>query len=209
MTTYRPLVLCAAALGIAGAALALASARNPDLWSTPDRRGDRLFRKGRFAEAATTYQDPYRRGIALYRAGSFKEADAAFATVATPEATFDRGNSLVMLGKYDDAIKSYDRALTLRPGWAEAAENRAVAVVRRDRMRFQGGDATGGQVKADKIVFEKGKNPNPGEKTEVAGGDPLTDEELRGLWLRRVQTRPADFLRSKFAYQAQEKGGTP
>jgi Ca-activated chloride channel family protein len=64
-------------------------------------------------------------------------------------------------------------------------------------------------VKADKIVFEKGKNPNPGEKTEVAGGDPLTDEELRGLWLRRVQTKPADFLRAKFAYQAQEKGGNP
>jgi Ca-activated chloride channel family protein len=204
MTTYRPLVLCAASLGIAGAALALASARNPDLWSTPDRRADRLFREGRFAEAATTYQDPYRRGVALYRAGNFKDADAAFATVATSEAAFDRGNCLVMLGKYDDAIKSYDRALTLRPGWVEAAENRAVAVVRRDRLRLQGGDATGGQVKADKIVFEKGKDPNPGEKTEVAGGDPLTDEELRGLWLRRVQTKPADFLRAKFAYQAQE-----
>jgi Ca-activated chloride channel family protein len=76
-------------------------------------------------------------------------------------------------------------------------------------MTFKGGDPTGGEVKPDKIVFEKGKNPNPGEKTEVAGGDPLTDEELRGLWLRRVQTRPADFLRAKFAFQVQEKGAMP
>jgi Ca-activated chloride channel family protein len=204
MTTRRPLVLFAAALGIAAVALALASARNPDLWSSPDQRADRLFRAGKFEDAAGAYQDPYRRGVALYRAGNFKDAAAAFATVATPEAAFDRGNALAMQGKYADAIASYDRALSLRPGWTEAEENRAVAVVRRDRMTFKGGDATGGQVKADKIVFEKGKNSQPGEKTEVAASDPLSDEELRGLWLRRVQTKPADFLRAKFAFQAQE-----
>jgi Ca-activated chloride channel family protein len=204
MTTRRPLVLFAVALGIAGTALALASARNPDLWSSPDQRADRLFRAGAVEDAAKAYRDPYRRGVALYRAGNFKDAAAAFATVATPEAAFDRGNALVMQGKYADAIASYDRALSLQPGWTEAEENRAVAVVRRDRMTFKGGDATGGQVKADKIVFEKGKNSQPGESTEVAGGDPLSDEELRGLWLRRVQTKPADFLRAKFAFQTQE-----
>jgi Ca-activated chloride channel family protein len=135
---------------------------------------------------------------------------AAFAATATPEAAFDRGNALVMRGQYADAIKSYDRALTLRPGWKEAEDNRAIAVVRRDRMTFQGGDNTGGQVKADKIVFEKGKNSRPGEKTDMAGGRPLSDEELRGLWLRRVRTKPADFLRAKFAFQEEAKeGGAP
>src|SRR5262249_19582571 len=143
----------------------------------------------------------------LYRAGDFKEAEAAFAASGTPEAAYDRGNSLVLLGKYDDAIASYNRALSLRANWRECEENRAVAVVRRDRLKTHGGDETGGQVKADKIVFEKGKNANVGEETEVAGGDPLNDEQLRGLWLRRVQTKPADFLRSKFAFQAQAQRG--
>ena len=36
---------------------------------------------------------------------------------------------------------------------------------------------------------------------------PLSDEELRALWLRRVQTKPADFLRAKFAFQAQSQEG--
>jgi Ca-activated chloride channel family protein len=209
MTTFRPVVLFAASLGLATAALALASARNPDLWSSPDRRADRLLRQGKFEEASKAYLDPYRRGVALYRAGEFKDAAAAFATVATPEAAFDRGNALVMQGKYADAVASYDRALSLKPGWKVAEDNRAVAVVRRDRLDFKGGDATGGRVKADEIVFEKGKNAQPGERTEVAGGDPLNDEELRGLWLRRVQTRPADFLRAKFAFQAQANERKP
>lgn len=208
MTTRRPLALLMASIGIAAAALAIASARDRNLWFSPDQQADRLFREGKLEDAAKAYQDPFRRGIALYRAGNFKDAAAAFATVATPESEFDRGNSLVMLGKYDEAIKSYDRALSLRSGWKDAEENRSVAIVRRDRMVFKGGDATGGQVKADKIVFEKGKNAQAGEKTEMAGGEPLSDEELRGLWLRRVQTKPADFLRAKFAFQVQE-GRTP
>ncbi|AMV29624.1 Tetratricopeptide repeat protein [Gemmata sp. SH-PL17] len=209
MSTRRPFMLFAGALVIAGAALALASERNPDLWSSPDQRADRLFRAGQFEGAAQVYVDPYRRGVALYRAGNFKDAASAFATVSTPEAAFDRGNSLVMLGKYDAAIASYDRALNLRANWPECLKNRAVAVVRRDRLKLTGGDETGGQVKADKIVFEKGKNANRGQKTEVAGDEPLNDEQLRGLWLRRVQTKPADFLRAKFAFQAQSGEKAP
>jgi len=205
MGNHEPLIRLA--LGAIALALVIPLLARQDLWATPDQRADRLFRQELFDEAAKEYRDPYRRGVALYRAAQYKDAEAAFAPLATPEAMFDRGNSLVMLGKYADAIKSYDRALSLRPGWAEAADNRAVAVVRRDRMTFKGGDESGGQVKADKIVFEKGKNPNPGEKTEIAGDKPLSDEELRGLWLRRVQTKPADFLRAKFAFQVQAKGG--
>jgi Ca-activated chloride channel homolog len=203
MTTRRPAVLFATSLAMAATALAMASARDPDLWSSSDQRADRLFRRGDYLEASKAFSDPYRRGVALYRTGEFKDAAAAFATVATPDAAFDRGNALVMQGKYADAIASYDRALSLRTGWKIAEDNRALAVIRRDRMAFGGGYATGGQLTADQIVFGRQKEPGQGERTEVAEGDRLSDEELRGLWLRRVQTKPADFLRAKFAFQAE------
>ena len=61
--------------------------------------------------------------------------------------------------------------------------------------------------RADEIVFDN-KAENSDETTEVAGGEELSDEEIQALWLRRVQTKPADFLRSKFAFQqAAEEGG--
>lgn len=190
---------------LAIAALALfGPSRRPNWWLTPDQRGDRLLKAGRPGDAARVYISPARQGAALYRSGDFKGAAAAFARDGTPEGAYNRGNALVLLGKYDDAVKSYDRALALRTGWKEAAENRAIAVIRRNRLNFQGGDATGGEVKPDQIVFGKGKNP-AGETVQVDAGAPLTDDQLRALWLRRVQTRPADFLRTRFAEQLQEQ----
>lgn len=178
--------------------------RHPELWYTPDQQGDRLVRAGKFDEAAKIYADPLRRGVALYRSKDFKAAAAAFVQVPTADGSFNLGNSQVMLGKYDDAIKSYDRALTFRADWEEAIDNRALAVVRRDRMKTKGGDETGGQIAPDKIVFEKGKSPE-GQTVQVNSGGPLSDEQLRTTWLRRVQTQPADFLRSKFAFQLSEQ----
>jgi hypothetical protein len=63
---------------------------------------------------------------------------------------------------------------------------------------------------ADAIVFTQGKNPDQREgeqDTSTAGA--MSDAELRHLWLRRVQTAPADFLRAKFAYQAATQGSKP
>jgi Ca-activated chloride channel family protein len=57
------------------------------------------------------------------------------------------------------------------------------------------------KIGADKIIFDKDAKNNEGQETEVAGGKALSDQAIQALWLRRVQTRPADFLKAKFAYQ--------
>ncbi len=64
-------------------------------------------------------------------------------------------------------------------------------------------------LEADEIVFSDTKSP-PSENTEQTdGGERLSDEELRAIWLRQVQTKPADFLRAKFAYQHATRPTSP
>jgi Ca-activated chloride channel family protein len=184
------------------ATVAAAEGRFVDWWLTPDQQGQQLFARGDYAAAAERFRDPMRRGAALFRAGDFEAAAGVFGRIATAEAAFDRGNALVMLGKYEDAIASYDRALQLRPGWSQAEENRRIARIRFERRQPPEDDAggTGGKLGADEIVFDERGAKGSGE--QVAQDEQrASDQELRAIWLRRVQTRPADFLRSRFAHQ--------
>jgi Ca-activated chloride channel family protein len=191
-------------LGVTVAALALGVARIgwDNLWASPDQRGRYLFERGRYAEAAESFRDPVWRGAALMRAGDFKTAAQVFGSRDSAESAYDQGNALVMLGQYEAAVGRYDRALELKPGWDDAMANRKLAQLRADLMKAPGGDLGDQQEGADQIVYDKdAKNPD-GQDTEVSG-QPMSDEEVRALWLKRVQTRPADFLRARFAYQLQ------
>ena len=175
-------------------------------WLTPDQRGQRLFRDKQYQQAAEAFTNPEWQGAGWYRAGEFEQAAQAFARGSSPEARFNAGNAWMLLGKYEPAIAEYDRALKLRPGWKAAEENRALAEARAKLRETKGGDLGDQREGADEVVFDLNKERG-GQDTEIAGEQAASDNAIQAIWLRRVQTNPADFLRSKFAYQsAQQKG---
>jgi Ca-activated chloride channel family protein len=176
------------------------------LWFTPDQEGQRMMRRGEFQAAAETFRDPMRQGIAWFRAGEFEKSEQAFARVATPEAEFNRGNCLVMLGKYDTAVEHYDRALKLRVDWEDARINRDIAIARAKLVEKTGGEMGDQKIGADEIRFDKKENTS-GQETKSEGDQPLSDAQMQALWLRRIQTNPADFLKAKFAHQLATSGG--
>ena len=193
-------------IGVAVVALALGAALAgwKQLWASPDQRGRLQFERGRYADAAASFRDPMWRGAALMRAGDFKTAAQVFGGIDTAEAAFDQGNALVMIGQYQTAVGRYDRALELRPGWDDATANRNLAQLRAKRMESPGGDAGDQREGADQIVYDKDANNKQGQDTDVDSA-PMSDADVRALWLKRVQTKPADFLRARFAYQLQEQ----
>ncbi|WP_436717042.1 tetratricopeptide repeat protein [Roseiconus lacunae] len=170
------------------------------VWFTPNQYGQRLANQGRYDEAAVAFTDPMRQGVAWYRAGEFDKAAQSFTRLQSAEARYNLGNCWVLLGKYDQAIDSYDDALKEKPDWKEAQENRNLAVARAKLVESPGGEAGDQRLGADEIVFDQNKPPG-GQKTEVAGDQAINDATIQAVWLRRVQTKPADFLKAKFAYQ--------
>lgn len=170
------------------------------LWFTPDQQGQRLMEKGEFEEAAKQFSDPMRKGVALFRAGEFEAAEQAFARVGTAEGEFNRGNCLLMQGQYDAAIARYDRSLQLKPGWEDAEVNKSIAQARAELRKAEGGDMGDQQIGADEIVFDKNKGPG-GQDTNLEDGKETSDQAMQSLWLRKVQTKPSEFLKAKFSYQ--------
>jgi Ca-activated chloride channel homolog len=168
---------------------------------TPDRHAYRFFVGEEYAAAAERFSDPMWKGVALFKQGQFEDAAGIFAGYDTAEAAFNHGNALVMQGKYEAAAGRYARALELRPDWEDAGINRAIAMARAEMLRKEGGEMTGGQLEADEIVFSDKKSPSSAPEEQIEGGQEMSDTELRAVWLRQVQTKPADFLRAKFAYQ--------
>lgn len=171
---------------------------------TADQLGERLMGKGEFLEAAEIFEDPARRGVAYYRGGDFESAASVFGRLKSPEAAYNRGNALIFLGRYEEAIESYKTALQSRPDWVEAEQNLVIAQIRKDRLAPPDDDAggTGGKMEADEIVFDDtGRVNKSGTEQTTEGGETLSDEQMRAVWLRRVQNDPQDFLRTRFAYQ--------
>jgi Ca-activated chloride channel family protein len=176
-----------------------------DAWLTPDQQAQRLLQQGQYAEAASKFSAPERMGYAWFRAGEFERAAAAYGRVPGAEGAYNRGNALLMLGRYGDAIASYQNALAERPEWREARENLEIARIRQARLAPPGDDAggTGGKLQADEIVFDTSGRVAGSEAEQVLEGPEgaMSEEALRALWLRRVDTGPGRFLAIRFQYQ--------
>lgn len=168
---------------------------------TPNQRAYRLYEQGKFAEAAEIFADPLWTGVALFKLGEFKQSAGVFAGNDTAESAFNHGNSLVMQGHYDLAAERYARSLELKPEWEDATINRETALARAAMLKREGGDMTGGMLGADEIVFSEGNSPASAGEEQVVVSQEMSDMEMRAVWLRQVQTKPADFLQAKFAYQ--------
>lgn len=173
------------------------------LWRTPEQQAQRLMDDGNFAGAAPEFRSPMRQGAAWYRAGEFAKAEQAFSRDASPEAEFNRGNCLLMQGEYSAAVERFERAIELRPGWNDAIVNRNIAKAR--ILNDQGGDMGDQKLGADEIRFDRKKGQD-GQETKLDGDKQLSNSAMQAMWLRRVQTKPADFLRAKFSYQQVHSG---
>lgn len=176
-----------------------------DLWFTPDQQGQNLMDKGEYERAADKFTTPEKIGAAQFLAGNFEIAAAVFGRSDSAEASYNRGNSLVMLGQYDAAIEAYQNALRKRADWPEAQQNLSIATLRKQALAPPDDDfgGTGGQLKADEIVFDDSGRLNKSSSEQVmdATDQQLGEDEMRALWLRKVETRPADFLAVRFNFQ--------
>ncbi|HEY6412159.1 MAG TPA: tetratricopeptide repeat protein [Edaphobacter sp.] len=175
-----------------------------DLWMTDDQQGRYYFQKGDYKRAAEKFEDPLWRGVASARAGDYDAALNAFELSDTAEAWYNQGNALAQLGKYPEAVTAYQQAIERRRPWKEAEDNLAlvqslIPKPKDNKKKDKEQEEQAPNLPPDQIKFdEKGKQG----KLQRIQVDPA---KMADIWMRNIQTTPADFLRRRFAIQAAEE----
>jgi Ca-activated chloride channel family protein len=176
------------------------------LWWTPDQRGWLLLERREFAPAADAFEDPAWQGRAHYLAGDYLQAADAYARLDSAEGFYNRGNAFMKAFEYRKAIAAYEQAVTEAPGWVEAQENLALArytldYIERAREQSDTGEESG--IGADDTVYDN--ESKRGAETEVSR-ESAVEALSAEKWMRAVDTRTADFLRTRFLLESTRAG---
>ena len=173
------------------------------LFITSDQLGYHYYEKKEYVKAAETFENISLKGAAYYQDAAFKKAKSMYQNMSSKEGTFNLGNVFVMLGDYDSAIKTYERALKIDPNFKKAQENLVVAKARKilKEPENDGKQGIGDMydMQPDEVVYDntegKGEDDTRSAQKDAEKGNPN--------WLDRLQTGPKDFLKNKFSYQYQ------
>jgi len=171
------------------------------LFITSDQLAFKQFEKKDYVLAAQNFENISYKGASFYRNAEFKKAQSTYQNLSTKEDTFNLGNAYVMLGDYDNAIKTYERALKIDPNFKKAQENLVVAKARKilKEPENDGKQGIGDMydMQPDEVVYDntegKGEDDTRSAQKDAEKGNPQ--------WLDRLQTGPKDFLKNKFRYQ--------
>jgi Ca-activated chloride channel homolog len=95
-----------------------------DLWSTPDQQGRDLMTENQFKQAKETFSNSDWAAAAAYRAGDFQQASELYQSLKNEQGYYNQGNALAHMGKYEDALKAYDKTLAINATNQDAIYNR-------------------------------------------------------------------------------------
>ena len=95
-----------------------------DLWANRDEQAMTALEEGDAEKAATLFEDPAWKAAANYRNEDFESAATGFAALQTADGSYNVGNALARLGRFEEALEAYDQTLELEPDHEDAGFNK-------------------------------------------------------------------------------------
>ncbi|MEP3048840.1 MAG: VWA domain-containing protein [Roseibium sp.] len=176
-----------------------------DWFLTPDQQGRLAFEDKEYQQAADLFQNPMWKAYSLYRQGKYEESAEIYAWQDSSEAAMGEGMSLIKSRSYRPAIAAFEKAVERDPDNAAAQHNLELARHILDYVetaREQSDTGEEGGIGADEVVYdnEASRGADSQVPSEQASDDkaPQTAEH----WMRTVDSRTGDFLKSRFALEA-------
>jgi Ca-activated chloride channel family protein len=186
------------------------------LWLTPEQYGRVLLQLGYYKKAAQIFDNPIWRATARYYHQDFEQAASLFTRQDSDLAVFNEANARAHRRDYVGARTRYDLLLDRNPEFPGARANREfIHQIIETSNRLSESQTEEAGVGSE--TLDGDNDPQIGEGAETLAGEiePRTQysaeeifasPETAALWMKNVQPDPANFLRSKFNSQLQERG---
>ncbi|MDR9828069.1 VWA domain-containing protein [Vibrio sp. FNV 38] len=192
-----------------------------DLWLTPDQQGQWLFNQHQYLRAAEHFKDPFRKGIAYYYGNDYKRAESQFVQLVQPKAKIYTANALARQREYIKArnlLKELVQQPNLNADEEQQAQHNLIfieaIIAEADRVSESQIGSPEGQEQSTELAEDQ---PQTGEgveeqtinsfvKEEKVNADKLlNDQAMADKWLKRVESNPSRFLRTKFQIQLNQE----
>ncbi|MFY7697567.1 MAG: tetratricopeptide repeat protein [Legionella sp.] len=96
------------------------------IFLSKDQQAQRMMNKHDYLQAKQLFKRKDWRAVAAYRAGQYEDAAALFKQLNTADGYYNQGNALAYMGRYDEAIRSFNKALVMNPKHQDASYNRKI-----------------------------------------------------------------------------------
>ncbi len=186
-----------------------------DYFVTKDQQGRWYFEKQDYRKAAEHFQNPLWKGTAYYLNEDFKLAQEYFSRIESTEGLFNMANSLAHERNYVLASRVFEQILSQHDNHEAALNNKKILRKIMDEINMFSASQ---QAESGDSSRELGDEPQTAEGTETqlykeqmvedtkhaTADEILQDGSINEMWLRRVQSDPANFLAIKFNMQLLE-----
>jgi len=95
-----------------------------DLWQSKDQQAQQAYKNNQFEQAAKLFENPDWKAAALYKAGEYDKSLENLKNNQTALGAYNQGNALAKSGQLEQAIKAYEKALSLNPDDQDAKYNK-------------------------------------------------------------------------------------
>lgn len=137
------------------------------LWRTADQQAMQAFKKGDAATAAELFTHDQWKSSAYYRAENYEQAIKSLPEPSDSDDFYNKGNALAKLGRYEEAINAYDRALELDKNNEDASFNKKLVEQALEKQQSQQGDNRDGRKSDQENSPESEKEKSPADSSQA------------------------------------------
>ncbi len=154
-----------------------------NMWKTPDQQGQKKFDQKDYTGAAKQFENSQWQGSSHYKAGNYQQALNAFKQSDSSTSLYNQGNALAKMQQYDQALKSYKKALEKNPQLTDAKENIKKIedlLKKQQKNQQQQGDQSekkDDQAQQDKQSEQQNEQQQQGEQSEQQNDQAQQDKQ--------------------------------